>query len=377
METMLLDEYSGKSLLASHGITIPQGFRATRPSQLDKAAMGFPVAVKAQVAAGGRGKAGGVVRADDLGAAKAAAERILGMSFGGEKCRAVLIEPWVPARRELYLAVAVDGNAGGYVVLYSPTGGVDIEQAGNLIRFPVGAPEDFRAHALRDVIAAVEEEASLREKILVLARRLIDIAAARDCTTIEINPLFLMPDGGLVAADAKVVRDDSAAWRQSDIAQRLEDETRAQPRAIRAALEGSLMLVWLEGEVGLISGGAGMTMAAMDLIAESGGRPACFLDCSANPTPDGYRLAFSLLDSEPRVKSILVAVFGGGTHVDRVARTMRDILKDRRSKKPVFFRLNGTNVEGVPAVFEPAGLHNHATLEEAVARAVAAAGAKR
>jgi succinyl-CoA synthetase beta subunit len=277
----------------------------------------------------------------------------------------------------LYLAVAVDGNAGGYVILYSPTGGVDIEQSETLVRFPVGAPEEFQAHALRDALAPVEEDISLREKVLVLARRLLDVAAARDCTTIEINPLFLMPDGSLLAADAKVVRDDSAAWRQADIAERLAEEKRVQPKAIRAALEGSLMLVWLEGEVGLISGGAGMTMAAMDLIAEAGGRPACFLDCSSNPTPDGYRLAFSLLDSEPRVKSILVAVFGGGTHVDRVARTMRDILKERRSRKPVFFRLNGTNVDGVPAVFEPAGLHNHATLEDAVTQAVAAVGGKR
>ena len=130
------------------------------------------------------------------------------------------------------------------------------------------------------------------------------------------------------------------------------------------------MLVWLDGDVGLVSGGAGMTMAAMDLIAEAGGKPACFLDCSSNPTPEGYRLAFRLLDEEPKVKVILVAIFGGGTHMNRVARSMKDNMAMRKSKKPVVFRLDGTYVDEVPAIFDTFGAHNHATLETAVKEAV-------
>ena len=131
------------------------------------------------------------------------------------------------------------------------------------------------------------------------------------------------------------------------------------------------MLVWLDGEVGLISGGAGMTMASMDLIGDAGGRPACFLDCSNNPTPDGYRLAFDLLDQAPAVKVILVSIFGGLTQMDRVARVMKDIMQQRRSRKPVVFRLNGTNAKQVADIFAGTGLSNHATLESAVAEAVA------
>lgn len=365
---MLLTEYEGKSLLCAHGIRTPGGTLIRRPAQLRRLRLTYPVALKAQVRAGGRGKAGGIARADDEASAQAAALRLFGLRFGDEPVRALLVEPWVQAARELYLAVTVDGNAGGYVVLYAPSGGMDVEQAPDLLRFPVGAPGHFRGHRLRAALLSVEPDAALRERIVALARRLLEIASTRDCITVEINPLFVLDDGNLVAADAKVVRDEAAAFRQDDVARAIERDRRALPRPLREALAGDLMLVWLDGEIGLISGGAGMTMAAMDLIADTGCRPACFLDCSANPTPDGYRLAFRLLDREPRVKAILVAIFGGGTHMDRVARTMSDIMRTRRSNKPVVFRLNGTQAERVPAVFEAAGLVNHVTIEDAVAQ---------
>jgi succinyl-CoA synthetase beta subunit len=330
----------------------------------------LPVAVKAQVAAGGRGKAGGIACATSRARMMAAARRILAARFGGERPSALLIEPWLAIERELYLAVTIDPAAEGYVVLYSPRGGVKVETAAPPARYAVGAARNFRAHALREILLPIETDPAVRERIIALARRLVELASNRDCTTVEINPLAKLRDGGLIAADAKIVRDEYAAYREAGIRSAMERERRRQPRLIARALAADLMLVWLDGNVGLISGGAGMTMAAMDLIGEAGGRPACFLDCSNNPTPEGYRLAFELLDSEPRVKVILVSIFGGLTQMDRVARVVRDIMHRRTSHKPVVFRLNGTNAKLIDEIFSGTGLANHLNLEDAVAAAV-------
>lgn len=371
---MLLTESEGKELLALHGVTTAPGVLIQSPDEFAKLSLDFPVAVKAQVASGGRGKAGGVRKVDDEEQARAAVFEMFGQEFGGERPRALLLEPWLKIKRELYLSVTVDGRSAGYVVLYSPSGGVEVESGTPPARYEIGAPEKFRAHHLREVLREVEPDAKLREQVIAVAARLLEIAVARDCLTVEINPLAQLENNSLLAADAKVVRDDSAAFRAADIREALEAERRKLPEPLGHALADDLILVWLDGDVGLISGGAGMTMAAMDAISAAGGRPACFLDCSANPTPKGYRRAFDLLDSQPNVKTILVSIFGGATQMDRVARVMKDIAVQRSSLKPVVFRLNGTNAESIGAVFADAGLRNHETLEGAVAEAVRLAG---
>ncbi len=368
---MLLTEYEGKSLLRDAGVPVSDGFLVRTADAITRRKLTYPVAVKAQVASAGRGKAGGVVRAATPAKARSAARRILAMCFGAERPAAVLIEPWLVIKRELYLCVTVDPAAQGYVVLYAPRGGIDIERGKPPVRYDVGPARDFRAYRLREILRDIEPDASVREKVIALARRLVELASTRDCVTVEINPLAQLDDGSLIAADAKIVRDEYAAFRAPDIAASIASATRQQPRPIARALAGDLMLVWLDGEVGLISGGAGMTMATMDLIGDAGGRPACFLDCSNNPTPAGYRLAFDLLDQAPAVKVILVSIFGGLTQMDRVARVMKDIMQQRRARKPVVFRLNGTNAKQVADIFAGTGLSNHATLESAVAESVA------
>lgn len=352
-------------------MTVPAGFLARSADTVIRREPPYPVAVKVQVASGSRGKAGGVVRAATPAQARSAARRVLAMRFGEERPAAVLIEPWLAIKRELYLSVTVDPAAQGYVVLYAPRGGIDIERRKPPVRYDVGPARNFRAYRLREIVRDIEPDASLREKVIALARRLVELASTRDCVTVEINPLAQLDDGSLVAADAKIVRDEYAAFRAPDIAASIARAIKKQSRPIARALAGDLMLVWLDGEVGLISGGAGMTMATMDLIGNAGGRPACFLDCSNNPTPAGYRLAFELLDQAPAVKVILVSIFGGLTQMDRVARVMKDIMQQRRSRKPVVFRLNGTNAKQVGDIFAGTALHNHATLESAVAEAVA------
>jgi succinyl-CoA synthetase beta subunit len=376
---MMMLEHEGKQLLASAGVPVPHGkvIRAGTRSGDDIASgvAAFPVAVKAQVRSGGRGKQGGVRQVKGPDELPRVVQALLETAFGGEKPDAVLIEPWLAIERESYLSVAVDGRAEGYVVMYSPKGGVDIEEGPPPARYAVGAPWNFRVHALRKVLQEVEPDYQWREKVIVLAQRLVRIAAMHDCSTIEINPLAKLSDGALMAADAKVVRDEWAHFRNAEIHGMREAEKQRADTLLRDSLDMQHMYVRLDGNIGLISGGAGMTMAAMDMIAEHGGSPACFLDCSPGPTSTrGYRPAFAMLDGDPQVKVILVSVFGGGTQMQRVANAMKEVMAERKSKKPVVFRLDGTNVDQVPGIFEQFGAHNHARLEEAVSEAVRLAG---
>lgn len=374
---MMLLEHEGKNFLDSAGVTVPQG-RVIRPGEGAPSGIeNYPVAVKAQVRSGGRGKKGGVIQAGDEAALAAAVARLFAAEFDGERPEALLIEPWLAIERETYLSVVVDGRADGYVVMYAPRGGVDIEKGAPPVRYSVGAPWNFRVHGLREALESAEPDYQWREKVIALAQRLVRIAATHDCTTIEINPLAKLADGALVAADAKVVCDEWAHFRNRAIHVRREAEKQRADPLLRACLDMQHMYVRLDGDIALISGGAGMTMAAMDMIADCGGRPACFLDCSPGPTSTrGYRPAFAMLDADPQVKVILVSVFGGGTQMQRVAKSMKEIMAERKSGKPVVFRLDGTNVDQVPGIFAQFGAHNHARLEDAVAEAVRLAGAR-
>lgn len=366
---MLLLEYQGKALLKAAGIPVPEGVVVRSGTKVQP--LGYPVAAKAQVSAGGRGKAGGVVKASSEAGVRTALRQIFNSRFGDERPREVLIEPWLEIAREVYLSVTVDAAAEGYSLFYSPTGGINVEQNESPVRYGIGPLRNFRAHRLRELLRDKERDETVRERVIGIAGRLVALAARSECITVEINPLAVLVDGSLIAADAKIVRDEHAAFRVSDIAKLREQARKRERSAVAKALAGDLMVVWLDGEVGLISGGAGMTMAAMDLIADCGGRPACFLDCSNNPTPDGYRLAFELLDRDPSIKVILVSIFGGLTQMDRVAPVMCTIMKERPSRKPVVFRLNGTNAARANEILSHAGLRNRATLEEAVKEAVA------
>jgi succinyl-CoA synthetase beta subunit len=371
---LLMLEHEAKELLRAVGIDVPRGqvrMASARNAQVAAWPGDYPVAVKAQVHAGGRGKRGGVLRADSAEDAEAAVATLLTTSFDGEYPHAVLIEPWLPLKRELYLSLTVDGREDGYVVLYAPKGGVDIEQGAAPLRYPIGTPERFRGHVLRDLLGSVEADYRVAEQVIVLAQRIVATAAAQDCTTIEINPLALLDDGRLVALDAKIVRDEWAAFRNGEI-QRLIDSDRARVDAhLRHCLDMKHMYVRLDGDIGLISGGAGMTMAAMDMIATQGGRAACFLDASPGPTSTrGYRPALAMLDADPRVKVIMVSVFGGGTQMQRVANAMKDLMSERTTTKPIVFRLDGTNIDQVPAILAEFGARNHDSLESAAADAV-------
>jgi succinyl-CoA synthetase beta subunit len=367
MHFMLITEAQGKALLRAAAIPTPLSQELRSLDEARACRVGFPVAVKAQVAVGGRGKAGGIRKVSSASELEGAFTAIMGMRFAGEKPSSVLVESWLEIGREVYLAVAIDSRVGGFNVLYSPRGGINIEDGPPPLRYPVGLARNFRAHMFRALLEPVERDAKLRERVTSFARRLLEIAQSCECTTVEINPLVVTRGGSLIATDAKVVLDEAAAFRKTATATAIAASRERAEREIRLCEEASLMLVWLDGEIGLISGGAGMTMAAMDAIDGAGSQPACFLDVSGNPTPAGFKLAFDLLDRAPKVRGILVSMFGGGLHTDRVAKTLVELLKNRSSSKPVTLRLNGTRSDMASTILGEAGHQNHVTLEAAVA----------
>jgi succinyl-CoA synthetase beta subunit len=364
---MLLTEAQSKSLLRAAAVKTPSSRELRSLDELQDCAIDFPVAVKAQVASGGRGKAGGVRKASSAPELRDAFGAIMSMKFAGESPSSVLVEQWLEIAREIYLAVTIDSRVGGFNLLYSPRGGVDIEDGPPPQSYPVGLARNFRAHVFRELLGPIESDVKVRERVLSVARRLLEVASANECTTVEINPLIVSKDGSLIAGDAKIVLDEAAAFRKAATARAIAASREKADRDIRACEDANLMLVWLEGEIGLISGGAGMTMAAMDAIDNAGANPSCFLDVSGNPTPAGFALAFDLLDRAPKVKGILVSMFGGGLHTDRVARTIIEILKTRSSAKPVALRLAGTGGDVATRLLLEAGHENHATLGAAIA----------
>ena len=212
---MLLFEANGKSLFHASGIMIPDGATISSPEALDDLNIDFPVALKIQVASGGRGKAGGVRRCNNLKDARTAAFELFHTRFDGECPRMLLVESWLDIARELYLAVTIDARSGGFVVLYGAKGGVDVDTGPPPLRYAFGAPTDFRGYLLREILETIEPDRGLRDGIVALARRLLQVARNHECITAEINPLVLLGDGSLVAGDAKVIRDDAAAFRHA------------------------------------------------------------------------------------------------------------------------------------------------------------------
>lgn len=363
---MLLTEAVGKHLLRTARISTALGVVVHEEAELNAhGEWTFPVAAKAQVASGGRGKAGGVVACADNDELAEAFRRIMATEFSGEYPSGILVEPWLTIDRELYLSVVVDPAVAGYAVLYSPTGGVDIESAERVVSYGFGHPEDFRGHELRKVIATVEEDEGVRERVVDLARNLVRLAQNAEATTVEVNPLAVC-QGKLIAADAKVVLDDSAEYRNAHTAKALAESYEREDEVSAACRAARLVFVPLGGSVGLFSGGAGMTMRAMDAVSDAGGSAAGFLDISNNPTPDGVSVALESLQRLEGVDRILISIFGGGLDVGRIAKTLCKLIDDGQISVPIAFRLAGSGTESATEQLAARGLTNHSTLEAAV-----------
>ena len=354
---MKIHEYQAKALLRAFGVTVPRGEVAETPAQAREVAqrLGGKVVVKAQVHAGGRGKAGGIKLADDPAGAENAARQILGMMLktpqtppDGILVRKVLLEEASAIDRELYLSITLDRGRSTHVVMASQAGGMDIEEVAartpeKILRewtHPTLGLGDFQARRLAFGLGLAADQ--LKQGV-ALMRNLFALYLAKDCSLAEINPLVTTKDGRVFALDAKLSFDDNALFRQKDVAE-LRDVHEEDPLDVEASKYG-LNYIKLDGNVGCMVNGAGLAMATMDIVKLAGGEPANFLDVGGGASPEQIENAFRILSSDPSVKAVFINVFGGILRVDRLAEGVIAAVKKLGLKLPVVLRAEGTNVE--------------------------------
>jgi succinyl-CoA synthetase beta subunit len=352
-----IHEFQAKALLREFGVPVPAGDVATSPAAARAVAarLGGKVVVKAQVHAGGRGKAGGIKLADDPAAAEAAAAAIIGMRLktpqtppGGIQVRSVLVEEASPVERELYLSITLDRGRSAHVVMASQAGGMEIEEVAartpeKILRewaHPALGLADFQARRLAFGLGLAAE--AFKQGVSLI-RSLFALYLARDCSLAEINPLVVTRDGRVLALDAKLNFDDSALSRHKEIAA-LRDIHEEDPLDVEASKYG-LNYIKLDGNVGCMVNGAGLAMATMDIVKLAGGEPANFLDVGGGASPEQIENAFRILASDPSVKAVFINVFGGILRVDRLAEGIIGAVKKLGLRLPVVLRAEGTNVE--------------------------------
>jgi len=374
---MNFEEHAGKSLvLAPKGIAVPRGRLCRTPEEVAEAARELgPCVVKAQVATGKRGKAGGIKRADTPAEAEAAARATLGMRIGDHAVERVLVEEQATIERELYAAVLFDVKARRPLILFSTEGGMDIEEVaavkpGAIRRMTVPIDAELEA----DDVEPLVEGAGLGEAQAKVADVLARMFAAwrdSDAELLEINPLAILADGRVVALDCKFVLDDSSAARQPALAAQAAPEPMTDLE--RKAKEQDLKFIQLDGNVGVLANGAGLTMTTMDVIRHFGGRPANFLEIGG----EAYTKAETALDlvlSNPGVKSLVINFCGAFARTDVMADGVVKAWKTLKPKVPVFFSIHGTGeAEAIALVRRELGIEPYDFMEDAVKAAVEAA----
>jgi len=375
-----LHEYQARDILKRHGIPVPDGEVAESPAEARAIAqrLGGKVVVKAQVHAGGRGKAGGVKLAANADAAAAQASQILGMTIKGFTVHKVLVTPAADIASESYVGIIVDRASQRPVLMVSAAGGIDIEE--------VAATTPERIHR----VAIDPRYGLLPHQALGLALRLYrDVGQARSAagimgnlyaacyavgaSLVEINPLVATPDGNILALDAKLVIDDNELDRRPEIAA-LRDASAEAPSEVQARQAG-LTFIKLEGSVACCVNGAGLAMATMDLVQFYGGAPANFLDIGGSSNPQKVVAALRIITADPHVKAILFNIFGGITRCDDVANGIVQATQQFPLHVPLVIRLTGTNEAEAVRILTAAGFPALTDMDEAVQQAVARARA--
>jgi succinyl-CoA synthetase beta subunit len=349
---MDLMEYQGKDLFRRYGIpTSAQGQVASSADDAAALATGFgaPVMVKAQVLTGGRGKAGGVQYCPDPAAARAAAERILGLDIKGHVVGLVLVEPASDIAEEYYLSLLVDRVGKGHKIICSAEGGVEIEQVNRtnpekVVKVDVDPTAGLSAATARRVMddAGLPERA--RDQAAALLLGLYQGFVDADATLFEVNPLVLTPDDRVIALDAKVSIDGNSLFRHPDLAA-LDDSSAGDSLEARAKQAG-LQYVKLDGDIGVMGNGAGLVMSTLDVVNQAGGRPANFLDAGGGASAASMATGIAFVLGDPQVKVMLVNIFGGITRCDDVARGVLGALEEiGEVRQKLVVRLDGTNAE--------------------------------
>ena len=355
---MKIHEYQAKAILAKFGVPVPRGEFVSRKEDAEGVArkLGTPVTVvKAQIHAGGRGKAGGVKLARSPEQAAELAGQILGMKLvtpqtgpEGRIVRRLLIEEGLDIKRELYLSILVDRAVAAPVIMASASGGMEIEEVAKdhpeaILREPVSPATGLQSYQVRKLAFGLGLPAEMLKVAVPFFQSLYRAFVETDASLLEINPLIVTGDGRLVALDAKVNFDDNALFRHPEFAQ-LRDVDEETPLEVEAS-KFKLNYIQLDGNVACMVNGAGLAMATMDIIKLSGGSPANFLDVGGGASEEQVRNAFKILLSDPNVRAVFVNIFGGILRCDVLAGGVVKAARELGIRVPVVVRLEGTNVE--------------------------------
>ena len=371
---MKLLEYQAKEVLASLGIPIPPGKVARTPEEAAAACAELgPVAVKAQVPVGGRGKAGGIKLAKTPDEARGAAAQIIGMDIKGFKVPLVYCEAALEIGREIYLGFTVDRDARANILMLSAKGGMDIEQVAEespesiarLYPNPWRGPLDFELNQLAYRAGLGELARPLSSLIKKLYRAIPEL----DAVTAEINPLVVTKSGEVIAGDAKLEVDENAAWRHKDLEQRYGSMLEGDPYEVEAKKRG-LTYVSLDGEIGIIGNGAGLCMSTLDLVQRAGGKAANFCDIGGGAKAEVVQNALAVILMNPRVKGILMNVFGGITRGDEVAKGLVAARDNLKMQLPLVVRLSGTREAEGRKILKENGIEPGANAWEAAQKIV-------
>jgi succinyl-CoA synthetase beta subunit len=374
-----LYEYQGKELFRRFGIPVSDGQLATSPGEARAAAeeLGGEVVVKAQVLTGGRGKAGGIKLASNPADAEAKARAILGMDIRGHMVRKLWVERASEIATEYYLSLTFDRSEKKPLFMFTREGGVDIEEVAAtkpeaLARLHVDPLEGFQPYqARRLVYGAGLDDAGEQKQVLAIVAKLHRCFVEMDAMLCEINPLIVTPAGEVKALDSKFTIDDSALFRHTDVAQ-MRDVAAGDPLEAYAREKG-VTYVKLDGSVGILGNGAGLSMSTVDVVVVAGGTPANFCDLGGGGDAEGVVDALDVIARDRDVRSILFNIFGGITRCDEVARGILEALDRIEIAVPIVVRLDGTNAEEARAILAdsaPTNLHVEPTMLDAAKRAV-------
>jgi succinyl-CoA synthetase beta subunit len=376
-----IHEYQAKEIFRREGIPIPPGEVATTADEAEAIARKFggTVVVKAQVHAGGRGKAGGVKLAKSPEEARELAEKILKLTIKGLPVQKVLVTPAADIDTEAYVGIIVDRASKKPVFMVSPAGGIDIEEVAaktpeKIMRHPVDARYGLQPYEAMEMGFFLYDDVKKARAAAKIMGQLYAAFMKSGASLAEINPLVTTPSGEVVALDAKMVVDDNELDRLTDIAA-LRDESAEAPSEVEAR-NANLTFIKLDGNVGCVVNGAGLAMATMDLVKYYGGEPANFLDIGGSSNPEKVVSALRIITADPSVKAILFNIFGGITRTDDVANGIVTATKQNPLKVPIVIRLTGTNEEIALKILKENGFSAMTDMDEAVQKAVSLATGK-
>jgi len=375
---MKLHEYQAKGVFADAGIPTPASQLADDVDDVVAAAeeIGYPVAIKAQVQVGGRGKAGGIELVDDAEEARNAAESILGMDLKGYHVDRVLVEQAVDFTDELYVSVTMDRGAGKPVAMVSTKGGVNIEEVAEedpdaIAREHIDPSFGMHPYQARKAVYDAGVDSAVARDVASVLSTLYELWAAKDGSDAEINPLMVTAEGEVIAADAVMNVDEDALFRQPELAEMQAEATSGGDALEQKADEYDFDYVRLSGNVGIIGNGAGLVMTTLDLVDHYGGEPANFLDVGGGAKAARIANALDMVFSDDNVDSVVFNIFGGITRGDEVAKGINEALEQfDEIPKPVVVRLAGTNWEEGMEILNEDLVTVEETLETAVQRAV-------